>query len=122
MKPRIILVIEDDQDWRELLSDLLLAEGFDVSTSANRDEALQLLEDGDKPALVISDLMMPGISADAFLEQMAKMKAGRIPVIVMSAASERDVPSPPGVSARFQKPVDIPRLLAVVQKHVKPKS
>jgi CheY-like chemotaxis protein len=114
-----IIIVEDDNDWRQVLGELLVAEGYVVATSASRDQALELFREGPRPSLVISDLMMPGISYEKFHDVMKRIGLGQVPIIVMSASNESEVPSPPGVRARFCKPIDLERLLATVETLVK---
>lgn len=113
--PQPIIIVEDDQDWREALCEILVADGYQVSTSRDRDEAFALISEGERPSLIISDLMMPGMSAEVFYQGITKLGLGDVPIIVMSAANPTEVPTPPGVRERFPKPVDIDRLLGMVR-------
>ncbi len=85
-KPRI-LVVEDDLSTREALSMLLSAEGYGVSTAADGVAALEQLRDGQRPGLILLDLMMPLMDGWQFRhEQLRDPSLANIPVIVCSAS------------------------------------
>lgn len=109
-----VLIVEDDSDCREILHDILIHSGHTVSVAIDRAEALELLERGRKPTLIIMDLMMPNIDTVAFQKRMKELALGHVPIIAISAATEREVPSPKGARARFLKPIDLSRLLKIV--------
>jgi len=57
---RSVLIVEDEEDIRELLSYTLLREGYQVASVASGEEALAVAE-ARTPDLVILDLMLPGL-------------------------------------------------------------
>jgi CheY-like chemotaxis protein len=81
---RRILVVDDDATLRETMAEVLSEDGFEVRGAPNGQEALEMLEEW--PAdLVVLDLMMPIMDADAF--NAAQLKAGRrTPILIASAA------------------------------------
>lgn len=83
-----ILVIEDDQVLRELLADWLLAAGFRVATAADGAagiaQALAL-----RPALVVTDIRMPGANGGTVIRQIARAYPG-MPIIAVSAHFRSD--------------------------------
>jgi twitching motility two-component system response regulator PilH len=54
-----ILVVDDSPTERYFLSDILIKNGFSVSTAENGEEALQKIK-ADKPQLILMDIVMPG--------------------------------------------------------------
>jgi len=79
-----ILVVDDDATLRETLAEILSEDGFEVRGARNGQEALEQLEEW-RADLVVLDLMMPVMDADAF--SAAQQKAGRaIPMLIVSAA------------------------------------
>jgi CheY-like chemotaxis protein len=81
-----ILVIEDDPDIAESLSDVLESQGYLVVTAANGLEGLECLRDMGKPCLILLDLMMPVMSGGEFLAVLRRHeKFASVPVIVVSA-------------------------------------
>ena len=81
-----ILIVEDDPDIRILLFDLLTYAGYAVVTAANGQQAVDLLENGERPRLMLVDLMLPKVSGTDFLQYMQEDPAFRqIPKIVITA-------------------------------------
>jgi two-component system alkaline phosphatase synthesis response regulator PhoP len=76
-----ILVVDDEQEIRELLLYTLTTAGYETAGAANGDEALRLIET-ELPDLVILDIMMPGMNGFQVLRQLRK--TSDIPVIMLS--------------------------------------
>ncbi len=115
-----LLIVEDDEDIRETLAELLSLEGFDVMTATNGKDALDQLEQAAVlPNLIILDLMMPVMDGPAFRSQQCLNPVlAAIPVVVMSADGRLEARQAEMKTADFlRKPVDINRVLAVVHKH-----
>lgn len=81
---RHILVIDDDTDIGSMLEEALTAQGYAVSRAYSGTEALLMLRQS-RPDLVLLDLMLPGLSGEELLPQIAD-----IPVIVVSAKAGLD--------------------------------
>jgi CheY-like chemotaxis protein len=115
-KEHKVLVVDDDQDIRDAVADLLRDEGFTVSTAGNGKEALELLRNEKRPCCIVLDLMMPVMDGWAFREaQTHDPQLAVIPVCVISAApnmTRAPVPAPLFVP----KPIDIDQLLAIVER------
>lgn len=77
-----ILIVEDDPDISELLSEALQDEGYLVSKAYSGTEAVMILSQS-KPDLVLLDLMLPGLNGEQLLPQIKE-----IPVIVVSAKAD----------------------------------
>ena len=77
-----ILIIDDDIHINEMLEEVLIQEGYQVSHAYSGTEALLFLAN-EKPDLILLDLMLPGLTGEEVLPQIEK-----IPVIVMSAKVE----------------------------------
>jgi PAS domain S-box-containing protein len=85
-----VLVIEGDPNVRELIRELAEREGWSVVEAANSGDALAHLEQA-KPALVLLDLLMPGMGGFEFLEQFRRRPEwSQIPVVVLSALSREE--------------------------------
>src|SRR5579863_2045127 len=81
-----ILVVDDDADCREMLSDLLSRAGYAVACAKNGREALDYIS-SSIPSLMILDLMMPIMSGwELLARQKADPMLESLPVIVMSAS------------------------------------
>jgi CheY-like chemotaxis protein len=82
-----ILVVDDDEDIREAVEEVLRAEGYQTNGASNGQEARQALEsNGERPELILLDLMMPVMDGWDFLfwlDECAELRD--TPVAIMSA-------------------------------------
>lgn len=109
-----VLLVEDNEDVREMMSVALQLSGISVLAAANGREALDLLDASPAPCLVLLDLMMPvmdGWELRAALN--AHPEYAEIPVVVVSAMTE-DTAAKLGAAAYLPKPVDIDRMVDIV--------
>lgn len=82
-----ILVAEDDKDLNKLVCTYLRAEGYEVISCLNGEDALKVLE-GNMPALLLTDIMMPGI--DGFeLAEGARLLSDTLPIVFMTAKDDK---------------------------------
>lgn len=77
-----ILIIEDDEQFRQMLSTMLAADSHRVSEARDGEEGLRLLGQG-KPELIITDILMPKIDGIEFIMEL-KRRGYSIPVIAIS--------------------------------------
>lgn len=86
----IILIIEDDKFFRELIGKKLLKENFNVATASDNKEAFAYLEN-NLPDLIILDLILPGLDGYEILSILKKdKKTSGIPVIILSNLGQHD--------------------------------
>lgn len=115
-----ILLIEDDQGIREMLSEVLTDEGYAVVSTEDGAAALAYLQAClEQPQLILLDLMMPVMDGWEFLryhQQEPILKV--VPVVVLSAVSRLECVAPIGAAAYLSKPCDIALLLDVVKQHI----
>ena len=117
--PSCVLIVDDERDIREMLARVLELEGYDVRCAADGREALGQLRQGERPGVILLDLMMPIMNGWAFrAEQVRDPLLAAIPVVVLSGHDAvREAAALLGVSAFLQKPIDIDTLLTVVSRH-----
>ena len=84
-KGKQILIVDDDQEIRELLQEYLVRAGFDVLVAANGTDMYQHLQNG-YPDLIILDIMMPGDDGFQLCQQVRRNS--QIPIIMLTAASD----------------------------------
>ena len=85
-----ILLVEDDKSLREIYGVRLLAEGYDIVSAGDGEEALAMAIK-ERPALIVSDLMMPKISGFDMLDILRSTTETRdVKVIMMTALSSED--------------------------------
>jgi CheY-like chemotaxis protein len=118
---KMVLVVEDDPDIREVLEEMLDAGGHHVLTASNGKEALGVLDRVQAPCLVLLDLMMPVMSGFAFLEELTRRPdKERVSVLLISAnAQVEQVARGTGVVGFVRKPFDLDNVLALVDDHAR---
>lgn len=85
-----ILLVEDDKSLREIYGVRLLAEGYDIVSAGDGEEALAMAIK-EKPGLIVSDVMMPKISGFDMLDILRSTTETKgIKVIMMTALSSDD--------------------------------
>lgn len=108
-----ILVVDDEEDIRDTLRELIEMQGLKAETAANGAEALEHLK-AQKPYLVLLDLVMPVMDGRALLEKMrADPDLSDVPVVVSTSAphlAPRDVPVVP-------KPIDIGKMVEWLHRY-----
>jgi two-component system cell cycle sensor histidine kinase/response regulator CckA len=114
-----VLVVEDEQDLRSLVANVLTEYGYKVATAANGTKAIALIAKMDAPPdLLLTDVVMPGMSGPMLADQLlAKFSGAR--VLFMSGYDERQVVQRYVVEKGFAlitKPFQLHNLCAAVKK------
>ena len=112
-----ILIVEDDDDIREALSQILELEGYTVREAANGREALDISSREPLPSLILLDLMMPVMDGWQFRsEQMKDPCLAKVPVVVISAdAGVHEKVASFGAASVLPKPISLDRLLRAIE-------
>jgi CheY-like chemotaxis protein len=116
-----VLIVEDDDHIREALAETLIDHGFSVQTASNGCEAIDVLRGAAvRPQLILLDLMMPVMDGWAFrTAQLADPTLSHIPVVILSAVRDlRRQGTQLRAAAVLPKPLDVPRLLDAIERHV----
>lgn len=110
---RPVLVVDDDLDIREALSETLEDHGFAVSTAANGLEALTLVRNAkESPSVILLDLMMPVLDGYAFLAERRKDPRLRsIPVAIITAGHRVDHARLGDAVLVLPKPLEVEQLV-----------
>jgi two-component system cell cycle response regulator DivK len=113
-----ILLIEDNELNRDMLSRRLARKGFDVITAADGEEGLSRAG-SDAPDLILMDLNLPVLDGwEAARKLKANPRTNAIPIIALSAhamSEHRDRALEAGCDEFDSKPVDLPRLLGKME-------
>jgi CheY-like chemotaxis protein len=116
---RVLLLVEDDSDVREAITEVLQSSGREVFLARDGAEALALLDRMPRPCLILLDLIMPHMDGFEFLSQLVERPdSGDFPVLVLSAHNQiAEAEEHPGVLGTLQKPFDVDELLRIVSEH-----
>ena len=108
-----VLVVEDDPDIRDAISEFLRAEGFQVYEAENGQEAMSMLPSMPHPILILADMMMPVMDGPALIAALRQDdQFASLPVVIVSASNA------PGLEGyrRIKKPIDLDDLLKIVNE------
>jgi CheY-like chemotaxis protein len=110
-----VLVVEDEEQLREMIRDALELNGYAVVTAEHGQDALAKLAEIEHLCLVILDLLMPVMDGRTFITKMReRVELSSVPIVVHTSAPGQ---TPDGVSMIVQKPLMFDRLLSVVQEY-----
>lgn len=114
---KIVLVVEDDPDMREVVAELLTLDGYRVQVAATAQEGLDAVK-GQPPDLILLDMVMPGMNGEQFLKHLrANPSWQEIPVVATTALSMRKLPT--SAVALLPKPFERHALSELVSTHVR---
>jgi CheY-like chemotaxis protein len=110
-----VLVVEDEEELREMMRDALELNGYQVVTAGDGQDALDKIGGIEHLCLVILDLLMPVMNGWNFVERMRqRAELTSVPVVVHSSAP---ADPPAGVTRVLQKPMNFDRLLSIVGEY-----
>jgi CheY-like chemotaxis protein len=117
-RPIDILLVDDERDARQALADLLASHGYEVVGARNGESALALLRAGTRPKLILLDLNMPVLDGWGFFRELDQdAELSQVPVAVISGTGlPQSVPTRKHDAGFFKKPLDMTRLLRMVQE------
>lgn len=118
-KNRLILVIDDCPEIRELVRLIYNKQGYEVEMAADGLEAIRKLKESNSlPSLILLDLMMPVMDGFQFYsQQQSDPRLKSVPVLLMSADVDVDrKASEMGVRGYLKKPVRLDVLLKAAEK------
>ena len=116
MNKEHILVVDDEPDIRNLISDILKDEGYSVSTAANGDEANQQLNI-KQPHLILLDIWMPDIDGISLMKSWNEHKLVSAPIVMMSGHGTVETAVEAtrlGAKDFIEKPLSLAKLLQTV--------
>lgn len=115
--PFTILLVEDDFDVREALAETLRDEGYTVDCAVDGEQALAYLRAGNRPGLILLDLMMPRMSGSEFrMVQRVDPSLAQIPVVLLSADGRMEEKAKAlQTDGAIRKPIDLDELLGIIE-------
>ena len=115
--PRL-LIVEDNEMNRDMLSRRLAKRGYDVAIAVDGEQGLAMARSAP-PALILMDMSLPGLDGWEATRQLKALPETRgVPVIALTAhamAGDREKAIAAGCDDFDTKPVDLPRLLAKIE-------
>ena len=110
-----VLIVEDEEDLRELMRDALQMHGYTVVTAEEGTDALRKIDDIGRPCVILLDLLMPGMNGWDFFDKVRERpELASVPVIIHSSAASR---APVGATRVLQKPLAFDSLLSIVAEY-----
>jgi CheY-like chemotaxis protein len=116
-----VLVVDDDQDTRDLIEDMIVTQGAEVFTAATAEEAIVELE-RSLPDVLVSDLSMPGLDGYALVRLLRALRpehGGLTPALALTAdarAETRARALTEGFQRYAAKPVNVNELTTVLRE------
>lgn len=111
-----VMIVDDDEDLREMLSLILDADGYDPVEAVDGIDALDKLAHGSHPSLILLDLRMPRMNGTEFLSAVRDVDDARnIPIVALTGdvrAGNEALQA--GASAVLPKPVEKAALLDAI--------
>lgn len=117
---RKVLIVEDDRDLCDAVSESLLEAGYDVAVAGNGAVAIEVLETSRvQPGLILLDLMMPVMDGEEFLHEIRKQpRWAALPVVVFTADGQAVTKVVSlGAQGALRKPVKLDDLLDTVSRY-----
>ena len=117
-----VLIVEDDESLRQIVSRHLRAQGYEVGEASSAEGAARAIDGGLRPGVVLLDLNLPGDTGWDLLRGPALAAAGSPPVIITSATTV----SPKrlaefGCAGYLPKPFPLDTLVATIERLIRPK-
>lgn len=114
----VVLVVDDNDDARQMYAELLARWGFRVRMAADGEQALAAAD--ELPAVIVMDLAMPGLNGwEATRRLKTAERTKHIPIIVLTAHAldhYREVAIAAGCDAFLAKPCTIEDLVAAIRR------
>lgn len=109
-----LLIVDDDERIRRVLTRQLAKEPFQAVTASSAEEALSILENADpSPAMIITDVRMPGLNGLEFLREI-RARSAKIPVMIVTGFADLEVEEAASLDSHvvlLEKPFTRSRLL-----------
>ena len=114
-----VLVVDDDDDSREMLEQLLVGAGASLRTASSAQTALQALDE-EVPDILVSDIGMPGEDGLSLIKRIrlrTPTDGGEVPAVALTAyarGEDRTVALRAGFNSHVSKPIDPGEIIAVI--------
>ena len=115
----VVMIVDDDSDLRDCLADVLTMEGYEARPLRSADSAWREMVAGTKPAAIILDQWIAGMSSGEFVRRLRASRFADVPVLMLSGSpAARKLAQ--DLDAVLQKPVENTTLVRAVDKLIGP--
>ncbi len=115
-----ILIVDDSRTMLASIEEILSSNGFKVASAMSADEAMARFRDGLRPALMITDLNMPGKNGIELIADVRKLPRQRfMPILMLTTESKQDLrqqAKEAGATGWIVKPVNETSLMQVIEQ------
>lgn len=116
MSNRLVLIVDDEFDIRDSLKTFFELEECSVVLASHGKDALDILQSGVRPSLIILDMMMPIMDGREFLNRFLQFEELKhIPVYIFSAHANLEHAK--GATGFLKKPTDLSVLQKLIERH-----
>jgi CheY-like chemotaxis protein len=113
-----VLVVDDDADMIEVIELVLQDAGYKTRSALNGQQALEAVESGGMPSLIVLDMLMPVMNGWQFADVFHARYGRDVPIVVATAAEHvRSRSDGIGAVGVLPKPFEVSDLLRVVAHH-----
>ena len=113
-----IMIVDDEPDIRTPIKEVLERNGYDVVTAVSADDCLKKVQKGEKPDLILMDIVMPGTPVREIIPKLGKIKIAYLSVVRVSEAEKKDLMKSRNIVDIIQKPFELSELQERVKKLV----
>lgn len=118
---QLVIVIDDEQAFCDVVSEIITSSGYRVKQAYHAEEALGLLT-GERPDLILLDVMMPGTDGISLIQRLrSNPRYATVPIIVSSAKcsqEDQSVALEAGADDYLTKPFSAQKLIEVIRRYL----
>jgi len=113
-----IMIVDDEPDISTPVKEVLERNGYEVVTAVSADDCLKKVQAGEKPDLILMDIVMPGTPVRKIIPKLGKIKIAYLSVVRTSEAEKEDLMKSKNIVDIIQKPFELSKLIKRVKKLV----
>jgi CheY-like chemotaxis protein len=111
-----IMIVDDEPDIRAPVKEVLERNGYKVVTAVSADDCLKKVQAGERPDLILMDIVMPGTPVREIIPKLGKIKIAYLSVVRTSEAEKKDLMKSKNIVDVIQKPFKLIELAEMVKK------
>jgi DNA-binding response OmpR family regulator len=111
-----IMIVDDEPDISTPVKEVLERNGYKVFTAVNADDCLKQVQAGEKPDLILMDIVMPGTPVREIIPKLGKIKIAYLSVVRTSEAEKKNLMKNKNIVDIIQKPFQLSELIKRVKK------